>query len=133
MKIWTKAIAKFILTVRQADPRFVKILNEMRHGLLSPESVRILSTLNREVKYEDGITPVELYPIRSQVEAANATRLAQLSGETQQYRAIDRLGTFLQWDFQKSEKDKEDLLRQKLDKVSEQCLVHVFVLKTACY
>lgn len=104
------------IVYRQADPTFIRILDEMRHGVLTQDSIRRLAALDREVIYEDGIVPIELYPIRSQVESANALRLAQLEGETQHYRAIDRLGTFLQWDFEKTEKEKEDALRVKLDK-----------------
>ena len=41
-------------------PAFVSILDEMRYGRLSKKTVAVLSSLKREIKYEDGIAPTEL-------------------------------------------------------------------------
>ncbi|KAL7414123.1 hypothetical protein BDY24DRAFT_339977, partial [Mrakia frigida] len=45
---------------RQDDLRFIKILDQMRHGTLDSESISTLKGLSREITYEDGIDPTEL-------------------------------------------------------------------------
>jgi hypothetical protein len=37
------------------------MLNEMRYGTLSPKSIARFRQLSREIVYEDGIGPTELY------------------------------------------------------------------------
>jgi len=52
----------FIFVVADPHPRlaFVNMLNEMRFGNLSQESIRMFRKLDREVVYDDGIMPTEL-------------------------------------------------------------------------
>jgi ATP-dependent DNA helicase PIF1 len=45
---------------RQRDHAFVKILEGMRKGYVSPEGMEKLQQLDRKVVYDDGIEPVEL-------------------------------------------------------------------------
>ena len=87
----------------------------MRRGELSEDSIRILKSLDRPVQYDDGISPVELYPVRTQVDAANSTRLAQLPGPAHKYKANDRHGTYLRSNTTMSAAEKADALRKLLD------------------
>ncbi|ONH64862.1 ATP-dependent DNA helicase RRM3 [Cyberlindnera fabianii] len=66
---------------RQADSEFVDILNCVRIADVNDEVSRQLIELSREVVYEDGIQPTELYPTRYEVENSNKRRLAQLTGK----------------------------------------------------
>lgn len=45
---------------RQKDQTFVTMLNEMRFGKMTPDSVRKFASLSRQIKYDDGIEPTEL-------------------------------------------------------------------------
>lgn len=65
------------------------MLNEMRLGALSDQSVRKFRELSREIKYDDGIMPTELYPTRQEVERSNTTRLNALKEEPITYTAHD--------------------------------------------
>lgn len=74
---------------RQKDQTFIDILNEMRMGRMSAESVRHFQRLNREVKYADGIVPTELFPTREEVERANKARLAAIQEPIVTFHATD--------------------------------------------
>jgi ATP-dependent DNA helicase PIF1 len=45
---------------RQKDQSFIKILNEMRQGQLSAESIQKLNALSRPLIFNDGIEPTQL-------------------------------------------------------------------------
>ncbi|KAI9462364.1 hypothetical protein BJY52DRAFT_1256490 [Lactarius psammicola] len=77
---------------RQRDQAFVDMLNAMRWGQMSEQSISKLHQLSREIVYEDGIEPTELYPTRSEVEVANDTRLAQITENPIDFVAVDRPG-----------------------------------------
>lgn len=64
----------------------------MRQGIVSPESARLLRGLSRELSYEDGIQPTELYPHRKRAEAANEMHMDQLPGNTHIFYAKDQFG-----------------------------------------
>jgi len=66
---------------------FVTMLNEMRLGVLSPQSIRNFLSLSRPPQFDDGIEPTELYPTRDEVERANNTRLHSLPGSTHTFHA----------------------------------------------
>lgn len=74
---------------RQKDHRFVGMLNEMRLGKLSPETVRAFAQLDRVPALPEGITPTELYPLRRDVERANKQRLDALDTEARTYTSLD--------------------------------------------
>jgi hypothetical protein len=40
---------------------FVRMLNEMRFGKLTPTSIETFKSLSRPLKFDDGIVPTELY------------------------------------------------------------------------
>lgn len=74
---------------RQKDQTFVDMLNEMRFGKLSPDSIQRFKKLSRPIIYDDGIEPTELFPRREDVDRSNAQRLAALLEEGYTYNAID--------------------------------------------
>jgi ATP-dependent DNA helicase PIF1 len=75
---------------RQKDNRFSTMLNEMRRGQMSDETVRTLQSLNRPPKVPDGISPTQLFPRRYEVDASNQAKLRQLSGKTITYTCDDQ-------------------------------------------
>jgi ATP-dependent DNA helicase PIF1 len=70
----------------------IKLLNDARIGVVSPESARLLRSLARPVRYSDNIGPTEIYPVRYQADAANQRQLAALPGEPVTYSARDHHG-----------------------------------------
>ncbi|GHJ87381.1 hypothetical protein NliqN6_3783 [Naganishia liquefaciens] len=89
---WEEAIDKSInLTkvFRQRDETFVKMLNEMRFGTLTAQSIAKFESLRTPRRYNDGIEPTSLYPTRRQVDAENERRLKTLPGESKIYRSRD--------------------------------------------
>lgn len=91
-KTWNSCIAHTIgLTqvFRQRDPEFALMLNEMRLGNLSPESIATFQSLSRSIHYEDGIQATELFSTRSEVDRANNQKMRSLPGEPVRFRASD--------------------------------------------
>ncbi|CEP10115.1 hypothetical protein [Parasitella parasitica] len=89
---WRTTIRQtFLLTqvFRQKDGTFVKILNEMRLGLLSAEAVRIFKSLSRVPNVDGKFEPTELYPLRHEVDDSNKRRLHELRGDEIEFKAID--------------------------------------------
>ncbi|KAL0953746.1 hypothetical protein HGRIS_014925 [Hohenbuehelia grisea] len=74
---------------RQRDQEFVDMLNEMRFGRLTERSIAKFRSLSRPVVYEDGLLPTELFPRREDVERSNHTRMSQLQGQEQVFKALD--------------------------------------------
>lgn len=74
---------------RQKDPEFAELLNEMRQGRLSAESIRKLKELRRPLCNDQGLEPTQLFPMRWQVDAANELRMRKLSGISYKYKALD--------------------------------------------
>ncbi|KIW00204.1 uncharacterized protein PV09_08244 [Verruconis gallopava] len=74
---------------RQKDPVFAGMLNEMREGRLRPESIARFRSLNRPITFEDSLEATELFPTRTEVDRANAQRMANLQGELHIYEARD--------------------------------------------
>jgi len=67
----------------------VDMLNEMRYGTLSQKSIARFRQLSREIIYEDGIGPTELFPRRQDVDNSNNLRMSRLRGESKTYYAKD--------------------------------------------
>ncbi|CCL99381.1 uncharacterized protein FIBRA_01399 [Fibroporia radiculosa] len=75
---------------RQTDTQFVSLLNELRRGAISPSAQKTFTSLSRPLpSIPTGLLPTELYPLRAQVDSANSTRLAKLSGAARTYAARD--------------------------------------------
>lgn len=68
---------------------FVDLLNEMRRGQISLEGKAIFRGLSRPLTFEDGLLPTELFPLRAEVDKANAARLTSLPGAIQVFEARD--------------------------------------------
>ena len=89
---WAEVVQhKFNLTqvFRQKDLAFVSMLNEMRFGRMSPQTVRAFSQLERTPSLPDGMVPTELFPLRRDVERANQMRLDAIHEELRTYTSLD--------------------------------------------
>lgn len=91
-KCWPAVIKHQIVlskVFRQKDDRLVQMLNAMRKGQMPDHIIRQFEALDRTVKYDDGLEPTELYPVRWQVDRANAMRLKALEGAVFAFDARD--------------------------------------------
>ncbi|KLO19972.1 hypothetical protein SCHPADRAFT_808166, partial [Schizopora paradoxa] len=94
-KTWEACVGTPIVlstVFRQRDQTFVNMLNDMRFGRMRESFVRHFTSLTREVYYDDGIEPTELFPRRHDVEKANSARLAKLPDPSQTYVSVDTPG-----------------------------------------
>ncbi|KAH8196446.1 hypothetical protein TruAng_009378 [Truncatella angustata] len=74
---------------RQRDHHFANMLNEMRLGRVSDETVQTFKGLSRPIAYADGLDATELFPTRQEVERSNEMRLRSLPGEVRAFPAED--------------------------------------------
>jgi ATP-dependent DNA helicase PIF1 len=90
---WTTSIEHTIgLThvFRQKDPVFAGMLNEMREGRLTSESITRFKQLERPLPVtEESVEATELFPTRQEVDRANSTRMQQLHGNPFIFEARD--------------------------------------------
>jgi ATP-dependent DNA helicase PIF1 len=86
---------------RQKDPKFAGMLNEMREGRLSENSITEFRKLSRPLPTEDQLVATELFPTRVEVDNANRDRLGLLQGKHFTFEAMDG-GTILE----KTHRDK---------------------------
>jgi ATP-dependent DNA helicase PIF1 len=63
---------------RQKDPTYIKVLEEVRQGVISPESVEIL---NQRTLVKPTTTPTKLFPINSDAERVNQIMYMQIEEE----------------------------------------------------
>ncbi|ROW14943.1 hypothetical protein VPNG_03363 [Cytospora leucostoma] len=70
---------------RQKDPVFASMLNEMRLGRISDQTVTAFKKLSRPLHFGDGLEVTELV----EVENSNQRRLKDLPGEVHRYEALD--------------------------------------------
>ncbi len=84
-KLWIDNIADNTVylnkIMRQDDPIFIKILSEIRLGIITDETKDILNS--RIIKYDpsvdtNGIEPTQLFPHKATVAEINSTKLAEL-------------------------------------------------------
>ncbi|RMZ70731.1 hypothetical protein GMOD_00000864 [Pyrenophora seminiperda CCB06] len=69
---------------------FAGMLNEMREGRLTPESIARFRKLERPLPVsEDSVEATELFPTRQEVDRSNTTRMLQLHGKTFTFEARD--------------------------------------------
>jgi ATP-dependent DNA helicase PIF1 len=73
---------------QKGDLEFIDMLNDMRLGIVSPESSIKFRALERELPKAE-VEPAELYSTRIEVDRANNLRLNNLTSETMHYNAID--------------------------------------------
>ncbi|KAL1882753.1 hypothetical protein VTK73DRAFT_878 [Phialemonium thermophilum] len=74
---------------RQRDPVFAQMLNEMRLGQISEQTVQNFRSLNRPLHFDDGLEVTELFPTRHEVDSSNERRLRALPGTSYRYEAMD--------------------------------------------
>ena len=91
---WSECVNKTVemsQVVRQADEKFVKMLNEIRYGYCSNETSDILeSRIGVNITTKDGIKPTKLYPKNYLVDKTNKSSLKKLLNkghENHRYRA----------------------------------------------
>ncbi|CAN3357685.1 ATP-dependent DNA helicase Rrm3p [Diutina catenulata] len=92
-KSWTRVITHKIILhqiFRQRDNELIEMLNALREGKVDGEMADKFYALSREVVYDDGVGPTELFPTRNEVHRANMVRLAALKGKEHKYEAADR-------------------------------------------
>ena len=109
-KCWSTVINHCIVlnrVFRQKDNKLIDMLNAMRTGNITPEINKEFEALSRSVEYNDGLEPTELYPVRWQVERANAQRLKALPGSTFTFDSRDSS------DFDTAQKFFEQLMAPK--------------------
>lgn len=78
--------------VRQkGDTEFISILNEVRRGRISRESLDKLNecTVGRKERPKDGIIPTKLYCYNAEADNENSKKLAELPGPVVSVSAID--------------------------------------------
>ena len=91
-EMWKRCIDKTILLTkvfRQQDDELVQILNCIRFGEIKQDMAKTLSSLSRDISYDDGIFPTELYATRREVESSNSRQLNSLPGIEHRYEAQD--------------------------------------------
>jgi len=77
---------EFTEIFRQKDKRYAKILNQIRKGKMSSNSIKMLAERVGCCINEDlAIKPTILLPVKSMVEKINNTELEKLDGETMEY------------------------------------------------
>lgn len=77
--------------IRQKDMQFINILNEVRVGKLSSDSMPLLDAcvVTKKPLPTDGIIPTKLYCYNKDVDRENLNKLASLPGETLEITAVD--------------------------------------------
>ena len=68
---------------------FINLLNELRRGEISPATQSVLASLSRPLPQDDGLVPTQLFPLRTEVDRANTSRLAALTGPGRVFVARD--------------------------------------------
>lgn len=78
---------------RQKDPTYIKVLDEVRQGVISEESVELLNQ-RAATKYEDngtGIIPTKLFPRNADADRVNQMMYIRLKDEEQTYNFVKHL------------------------------------------
>lgn len=74
---------------RQNDNSFVKILNEIRVGNISTDSIDLLNErIGKTYVSEDGFVPTKIFPVRAKVETMNQTMFDSIDREIYEYEIV---------------------------------------------
>ena len=85
--VWNEAIFACIelqRVFRQQDMEFVKMLNELRVGLVTPATIRAIEASGSEVeglKRSLGVQPSRLFAVNHDVDRINTSELSRCPGE----------------------------------------------------
>lgn len=74
---------------QKGDQKFIDMLNELRTGIVSPETEREFRRLSRPLKCQAGIVPTELYATRNEVHYANESKLRAIREREVLFESID--------------------------------------------
>lgn len=74
---------------QKGDQTFIDMLNNMRHGIVTPQAEDEFLRLSRPLNCPDGIVPTELFATRNEVEQSNNSKLARLDGSSRIYESRD--------------------------------------------
>jgi ATP-dependent DNA helicase PIF1 len=76
---------------RQKDPVFVNMLNELRFGRPSPSTIKMFAALTGESETQKAskLSPTILFPMRREVEQANAMELLKIKRPSYTFDSID--------------------------------------------
>lgn len=98
---WKKAIDKVVyLTeiIRQPDPEFQSVLNDLRYGILTKSTKRLLkSRVGVELKNDLGIKPTRIYTTNAAVDHMNETELDLLAKDNRDFYQYDMDIEFLEF------------------------------------
>ncbi|CAE6379634.1 unnamed protein product [Rhizoctonia solani] len=83
---------KLTKVFRQTDTVFIRLLNELRLGIATDETISILTGLRRPIKCNDGILPTEIHPLRRSAHNANLNHLANLNTREWMNCSLDKYG-----------------------------------------
>ncbi|XP_026686322.1 ATP-dependent DNA helicase PIF1 [Diaphorina citri] len=89
---WARCnLRSFILQTvhRQADPKFVSLLNNIRMGRVTDDIVQTLKLTAKNELEKDGIIPTQLCCRTNEAETINNNKLAQLTGTEKRYDSVD--------------------------------------------
>ena len=112
---------------RQKDPRYIKVLEEVRQGVISPESVEIL---NERTLVKPTVTPTKLFPINSDAERVNQIMYMKIAEEEHVFTLKRKHGmrTFVEIGtpispavIQRCQELTKDDVEQQLDLFTEGC------------
>jgi ATP-dependent DNA helicase PIF1 len=95
-KVWNQLLyaqMSLLQVFRQSDPRFVTILNEMRVGKLSPQSIQLIRNcgggLRRLETENPQLKATKLFAVNALVDQLNDSELAKCPGELRKFKARD--------------------------------------------
>ncbi|VEU19918.1 DEKNAAC100769 [Brettanomyces naardenensis] len=74
---------------QQGDKDFVRMLNEVREGHISPATVRKFKALERPLENRNGVIPAQLFPTRREVDQANRLMLRRIDGPEVVFESLD--------------------------------------------
>lgn len=86
---------------RHSNPQFIQILDEVRRGVITPESVELLESRVSAVydpAENNGIVPTKLFPRNADAERINSTMYGKLTGDEHVYDSsrYTRLSTYVE-------------------------------------
>lgn len=94
-KSWKEAIELTIILQKifrqKGDVEFITMLNELRLGQLTTNSISKFIELERDLKSKKNINAAELFCTRAEVERANQQRLKRINAPLVNYKAIDKI------------------------------------------
>jgi ATP-dependent DNA helicase PIF1 len=129
---WEKCVQYTIYLneiIRQPDPVFQNVLNDIRYGIISEDAKKLLlSRINIELKNENGIKPTRIYTTNHDVDEMNEKELDKLAlnNDFYQYDMDVHFYDFVQNKEQALEKARKNCLAP--DKLQLCCGAQVMLL-----